>query len=204
MQQVKNIIFDLGGVIMDIDYSRTQHAFETLGVTQFNELFTQYHSSEIFAKLETGKITDEDFYNEFRKEAKINLTDNQITTAWNAMLLGFPAEKINFLKEIKSKYNTFLFSNTNQIHHAAFHKMFYEKYGHFDFGNLFRKAYYSHKIGLRKPLPESFIFILNEQKIKPEETLFIDDTLINIEAAKKLGLQTIYLVAPKNLLNINL
>jgi putative hydrolase of the HAD superfamily len=204
MQQIKNIIFDLGGVIMDIDYRLTQHAFEMLGITGFQELFAQHHSSEIFVKLETGKISDEDFYNEFRKETKTNVTDEQIITAWNAMLIGFSAEKINLLKTLKSKYNTFLFSNTNQIHHAAFHKIFYEKFGHADFDNLFHKVYYSHKIGLRKPLPESSIFILNEQKIKPEETLFIDDTLINIEAAKKLGLQTIYLVAPKNLLNINL
>jgi haloacid dehalogenase superfamily, subfamily IA, variant 3 with third motif having DD or ED len=204
MEGIKNIIFDFGGVIFDIDYNRTQKAFEELGITWFRELFAQQHSSETFVKLETGKISEEDFYNEFRKETKTTLSDEQIKTAWNAMLVRFTSERIDFLKQLKSKYNIFLFSNTNVIHHAAFHKMYREKFGKFDFDDLFHKAYYSHIMGLRKPEPESFFYIIKEQKLNVSETLFIDDTFINIEAAKKLKLQTIHLVAPKTLLNIGL
>ena len=204
MQQFKNIIFDFGGVIFDIDYFRTQQAFEELGITWFHELFAQQHSSEVFAKLETGKISEEDFYEEFRKETKINLTNEQIKTAWNAMLVSYSIDRIELLKQIKNKYNLFLFSNTNVIHHAEFHKMYHEKFGHADLDDLFKKPYYSHIMGLRKPTPESFLYIIEEQKLNVAETLFIDDTFINIEAAKELGLQTIHLVPPKDLLNIGL
>lgn len=204
MRQIKNIIFDLGGVVLNIDYNRTLQSFKNLGITWFHELFAQQHSSEVFAKLETGKISEEDFYNEFRKETKTNLSDEQIKTAWNAMLLDFTTERIALLKQIRNKYNTFLFSNTNSIHYTFFHKKYFETFGHSDFDSLFHKAYYSHIMGLRKPTPESFLYIIEEQKLNVPETLFIDDTLINIEAAKKLGLQTIHLLAPKTLLNIGL
>lgn len=204
MQQIKNIIFDLGGVVLNIDYNRTQRAFENLGITRFHELFAQQHSSDVFAQLETGKISEDDFYNEFRNETGTALSNIQIETAWNAMLLDFRAETIVLLKQIKSKYNIFLFSNTNSIHHTFFHKKYFETFGHSDFDNLFHKAYYSHIMGLRKPTPESFIHIIKEQKLNIPETLFIDDTLINIETANKLGLQTIHLLAPKTLLDINI
>jgi FMN phosphatase YigB (HAD superfamily) len=204
MQKIKNIIFDLGGVFLDIHYHLTQKAFEDLGVTHFHELFTQHHASDIFEKLETGKISEKEFYNEFRSEANILLTDEQIKTAWNALLGRFPKERIDWLKEIKQRYNIYLFSNTNQIHYDAFIKTYEEDFGVNDFNDHFIKAYYSQHMGLRKPYPESFEFILNEQNLVVSETLFIDDTLKNIEGAKKLGLQTYHLVPPARLIDLEL
>jgi haloacid dehalogenase superfamily, subfamily IA, variant 3 with third motif having DD or ED len=204
MQQVKNIIFDLGGVVLDIDYNKTQMAFVNLGITHFHELFAQQNSSDVFAKLETGKISEESFYDEFRKETKKNLSNEQIETAWNAMLLDFTAERINLLEALGKKYNIFLFSNTNAIHHKFFHKKYFETFSKANFDSLFHKAYYSHIMGLRKPTPESFLYIIEEQKLGISETLFIDDTGINIEAAKKLGLQTKLLLAPETLLHLGL
>ena len=204
MQPIKNIIFDLGGIFLDIHYQLTKNAFINLGIKNFDELFTQHHANDLFEDLETGKISETTFYNLFRKEANINLSDEQIKTAWNALLGGFPPKRLDWLQKIKDKYNIYLFSNTNQIHYDAFMKIYEQETGQNDFNKHFIKAYYSQNIGLRKPYPEGFLHILNEQNLVPAETLFIDDTIKNIEGAKAVGLQTIHLIAPKTLLDLSL
>src|SRR4029079_17462432 len=105
MQQIKNIIFDLGGIFLNIDFAKTEQSFVSLGITHFQTLYTQHHSSDLFELLETGKLSPEDFCEAFRKETNSNLTDEQITTAWNALLLDFPLERIQWLESISEKYN---------------------------------------------------------------------------------------------------
>ncbi|MBC7722438.1 MAG: HAD family phosphatase, partial [Pedobacter sp.] len=163
MQPIKNIIFDLGGIFLDIHYHLTKDAFINLGIKNFDDLFTQHHANDLFEDLETGKISENDFYDLFRKEANINLSNEQIKKAWNALLGSFPLEKLKWLKDIKQKYNIYLFSNTNQIHYDAFMKIYEAETGKNDFNQHFIKAYYSQNIGLRKPYPESFLYIINEQ-----------------------------------------
>ncbi len=204
MEQIKNIIFDLGGVFLNIDYPKTQIAFEKSGVVNFHDLFTQHHASPLFENLEIGKISAVEFYDEFRSLSKTNLSNEQIEIAWNAMLLDFPKERLDWLQKIKLKYNIFLFSNTNQIHYDAFMKIYRDNFQADNFNAHFIKAYYSQNIGLRKPYPESFEYILAEQQLDRSQTLFIDDTEKNIEGAKKVGLQTIHLVAPKTILDLHL
>ncbi len=204
MHPIKNIIFDLGGIFLNVNFKITEQAFIDLGVKEFPEFFTQHHANPLFEELETGKISEQEFYNAFRKEAKTNLTNEQIKTAWNALLGGFDKEKIDWLKEIRKKYNVFLFSNTNDIHYNAFMKDYEDAMGVNDFDDHFIKAYYSQHMGLRKPYAASYMHIINEQGLKIEETLFIDDTFKNIEAAKALGLQTIHLVAPQTVLDLDL
>jgi putative hydrolase of the HAD superfamily len=203
MRQIKNIIFDLGGIFLNIDFSKTEKAFREIGVTQFSDFYTQHHASDIFELLETGKITPEEFHHAFVHETGVNITYEQLKNAWTALLLDFPIERVHLLKEIGKYYNTFLLSNTNKIHYDIFIQSFYEQTGE-DFNKYFIKAYYSHEIGLRKPYPESYLCILNEQNIKPQETLFIDDTPKNIEGAKQVGLQTLHLVYPKTVLDLKL
>jgi putative hydrolase of the HAD superfamily len=204
MKQIKNIIFDLGGVFLNIDYPKTQIAFETLGVSDFHDLFTQHHASPLFENLEVGKISSSEFYDEFRSLSKTDLSNEQIEMAWNAMLLDFPKERLDWLEKIKLRYHIFLFSNTNQIHYDAFMKIYRDNFGADNFNDHFIKAYYSQNIGLRKPYPESFEYILAEQQLDRSETLFIDDTLKNIEGANKIGLQTMHLAAPKTILDLHL
>ncbi len=204
MQPIKNIIFDLGGVFLNIDFQLTNKAFKDLGVDCFEEMFNQHHVNDLFELLETGKLSETEFYNAFRKESQSNLTNEQIKTAWNALLLDFPEERIHWLEEIKSKYKIYLFSNTNQIHYDRFILDFAKAFPGKDFNNYFIKAYYSQTLGLRKPNANSFEKILEEQSLKPSETLFIDDTLKNIEGAQKIGLQTVHLVAPLTVLDLGL
>jgi putative hydrolase of the HAD superfamily len=204
MNKIKNIIFDLGGVFMDIDFSRTEKAFVDLGVTNFKELFTQHHASPLFEDLETGKISPEVFYAFFREQTKADLTDEQIKGAWNALLINFPPERLNWLEQIKHKYNIYLFSNTNQIHYDAFMDIFNQETGKDDFNQYFIKAYYSQTLGLRKPYKESYLKIIEEQNLIAAETLFIDDTPKNITGAKEAGLQAILLAPPLTVLDLDL
>lgn len=204
MSNIKNIIFDLGGVFMNLDYRKMEQSFIDLGIANFSELFTQHHSSPLFEDLETGKISNEEFYAGLRKIAQVNLSDSQIRDAWNAILLDFPAERLDWLDEINKKYQIFLFSNTNQIHYDAFMAIFKAQTGKHDFNQYFIKAYYSQELGLRKPYKESYQKIIDEQKLIPAETLFIDDTLKNIEGAKQVGLQTFHLAPPMTVLDLKL
>jgi len=204
MQKIKNIIFDLGGIFLEIHYQKTKDAFTNLGIEDFDAFFTQHHANHLFEDLETGKISEPEFYERFRQDGKVNFTDAEIKEAWNAMLGNFPLERIEWLKTIKTKYNVFLFSNTNQIHYDAFMSIYESNTGKADFNDHFIKAYYSQYLGLRKPYADSFLAILEEQNLLAEETLFIDDTIKNIEAADTLGIQTIHLVAPKTVLDLAL
>lgn len=193
MTGIKNILFDLGGVFLDINYQLTEKAFIDLGITDFDQRFNQQFSNTLFEELETGKLTPEIFYNRFRDETGTMLTNEAIETAWNALLLDFPVERLEWLEEIRRKYPVYLYSNTNIIHYQCFMKMFEQKFEGKNLNEYFRTAYYSHELGLRKPYPPSYTKIMELENLNPAETLFIDDTLKNITGAKEAGLQTLWL-----------
>ncbi len=204
MQNIKNIIFDLGGVILNIDFKQTELAFAKLGIGNFNAYYTLQTSTPLFHDLETGMITPEIFYDKLRELLQLPLSNEEIKNAWNALLLDFPKERIEWLKKIKKKYKIYLLSNTNKIHYDAFIRLYKEQIDDNNFNNLFIKAYYSHQIKLRKPSKESFEFVLKQENLIADETVFIDDLLPNIETAKQMGLQTIYLLTPKTILELDL
>ncbi|HEY8688969.1 MAG TPA: HAD family phosphatase [Chitinophagaceae bacterium] len=193
MQNIKAIIFDFGGVILNIDYNKTDKAFKDLGIKNFDEMYSQKNANPLFHDLEEGKINEEEFYDAFRKSSHVELTDEQIKTAWNAMLLKYREEALHTLKVIKQKYKLYLLSNTNIIHHTAFNKIYQDQIYHGLLNDYFDKAYYSHEISHRKPGKEVYEYVLKENNLSPSETLFIDDSIQNINAAKALGLQTIFL-----------
>jgi putative hydrolase of the HAD superfamily len=155
MNNIKNIIFDLGGVFIDINYQKTEVAFINAGITNFNELYNQHRASSVFEDLETGKISASFFYNELRNISKTQISDTAIKSAWNAMLGDFLLKEIDWLASIKNKYRLFLYSNTNQIHYEAFTRLFQQETGNSNFDDYFIKAYYSHMFGLRKPYAAS-------------------------------------------------
>ncbi len=196
MQYIKNIIFDLGGVLLTLDYKKTETAFVDLGVINFTQLYNQQKASPLFEQLETGKIENEAFYDEFKKKANINLPNHQLETAWCAMLGHFPAEVLEFLDDIKRRYNIYLFSNTNRIHHLAFQNIYRQQTGKQNFDDFFIKAWYSHDAGIRKPYAETYRRLLQMENLVAEETLFIDDSEVNIIGASEAGLQTTWLRDP--------
>lgn len=199
--KIKNIIFDLGGVVLNVDYHLTSQKFAQLGMKNFEDLYSQAHQNQLFDEFEMGKISSDDFLKTLQNLTNNSLNFQQITDAWNAMILDYPISRLQLLEQIKHQYNTFLLSNTNSIHEKEFTAKLQRTTNYQNLDTLFNKVYYSHLIGYRKPQPEAYLFILKENNLSAEETLFIDDSIQNIEGAQRVGLQTIYLKKGMNLEN---
>lgn len=193
MKNIRNIILDFGGVILNIDYKLTEQAFIDLGVTDFQQRYSQMQQTELFDLLETGKISGDEFIVSLKKSIGLDIADHRIIAAWNAMLLDLPLRRLQILQQLQLHYNLFLLSNTNEIHELAFNKTLKTLTGFDSIGVFFDKIYFSHRVGMRKPNAEIFQHILDENSLKAEHTLFIDDSPQHIEGAKSLGIQTIYL-----------
>ncbi|TLX71670.1 HAD family phosphatase [Labilibacter sediminis] len=192
---IKNIIFDWGGVITNIDYGATINAFEKYGIENFEEYYSKTHQSELFILHETGQISPDEFRASLIKETRVPISDEELDSAWMAMLKETPFENIELLESLKNKYRLFLLSNTNAIHVKRYSEVLKEKLG-LDNGlsDLFEEVYYSHEVGMKKPDVKIFKYLMEENKLKPSETLFIDNSIQNIDAAKSLGLKTIQLI----------
>jgi putative hydrolase of the HAD superfamily len=193
MEGIKNIIFDLGGVILNIDYMLSHKAFSDLGFPDFDDMYSKLKQNHLFDDLETGRITADTFIATIQQQSKIPLHESDIVKAWNAMLLDFPLRRLQILQQLQLHFNTFLLSNTNEIHEKEFNSRLQQTCGYPTLAVFFDKIYLSHRIGLRKPHPEVFEKILNDNNLKAHETLFIDDSIQHIEGAKAVGLQTIHL-----------
>ena len=196
---IKNIIFDLGVVLLNLDFQKTMTAFKNLGISNIEEVFTRYNQLGFFDDFEKGLISPEEFREEIRKILKTKVTDEQIDEAWNAMILDFPVDRINFVLECRNTYRTFLLSNTNAIHFHVYNNQIKEKYKINNLSDLFEKAYYSYRVGLRKPGKEIFELLINENSLNPQETLFIDDAPQHIATAHSLGIKTFHFVPPAKL-----
>ena len=192
MKNCKAVIFDLGGVLLNIDYRLTIEAFNELGMKNADLFYSKKIQNPIFDKIEEGAINPKEFLDALQKECK-NASIEQVENAWNSILLDLPVNRLDCIKKLKNNYKIFLLSNTNEIHIKAFRKKIGEKQWE-AFSSLFDKMYLSHQIGFRKPGKEAFQIILEENKLKPNEVFFIDDSPQHIEAAKKLGLHCHYLV----------
>jgi putative hydrolase of the HAD superfamily len=192
MRGIKNIIFDLGGVIINLDNQRTTDAFVALGLKNIKEYFGHGHAASFFKDYEVGKLTDQEFIDAIRATG-LNATDQAIVESWNALLLDFPAERIHLLQQLRNNYRIFLFSNTNALHLAALQAIYTRTFGTGSLEDLFEKTYYSHLLGMRKPDKASYEFILKENGLVGSETLFVDDAIINVEGAEQAGLKGLYL-----------
>ena len=188
----KNILFDLGGVILDINVQATLKQFYELGFPAELMQFPNSMTTDLYFRYETGKLDTEQFRNEIRKAAGIEMTDHAFDEAWNAMLVGFPEERIALLKRLSKRYNLYMLSNTSSLHVKVFEKMYLEAAGE-PMQEVFKKIYYSHEIAWHKPDLEAWEYVLNDAHIKAEETLFLDDNIHNIKASQELGFQTIHI-----------
>jgi putative hydrolase of the HAD superfamily len=200
---VKNIIFDLGGVLLNLDQDRSREAFIQLGIAQIDELFKAGPTDSFFRKYETGHLTDEEFIAAARAHAHAGTARDQLQVAWNSMLLDFPEERVRFLDSLKHKYRIFLFSNTNSLHVQSFRKSFRDVHGR-ELDSLFEKVWYSHIIKRRKPDLEAYRFVLEDGQLTAAETLFVDDTLVNVEGALAAGLQARHLQKGMSILDLRL
>lgn len=201
MPSIRNIIFDLGGVLLRIDFAHMEKVFARLGVADFGRYYNQHEASEVFTRLETGRISPNAFADALRRMTGKPLTNRQIEEAWTSMILDFPEGIVGLLQRLQQRYRLFLFSNTNIIHVPVFeHKL--TGLGVASPDELFEAVYYSHELGLRKPDPEAFEEVLRRSGLQASETVFIDDTIGNIRGAASVGLHTILLSAPRTLADL--
>lgn len=199
LKGIKNIIFDLGGVVINLDYKISIEEFKKLGLKDFDVFFA---GNSVLNKWDRGRITIKEFLTEIKKFLPDSVTDEQVINAWNAMLLDFPRERADLLKKLRIKYRTFLLSNTNELHLDCHFKWLKKWYGINDLSPFFEKQYYSNIIGMRKPDAEVYEFILSDRGLKPEQTLFIDDNLQNVEGAIKCGIRSLHLQQPTTILDV--
>ncbi|MEE4286624.1 MAG: HAD family phosphatase [Mariniphaga sp.] len=193
LTNIKNIVFDLGNVLLNLDFDASIQAFQKLGLNSEVVNRQQAYADPVFYELEVGKTTPQ----EFRKRVRRILnnpeaTDQQIDDAWCAMIHDIPAKRVQMLKELAKNYNVYLFSNTNAIHINRLHGEFREIYG-IEFPSLFVKDFYSHELHERKPDLASYTKVIELSGIIPGETLFVDDLEKNISGAEKAGLKTFWL-----------
>ncbi|MGV8828348.1 MAG: HAD family hydrolase [Breznakibacter sp.] len=189
-EAVDTIIFDLGGVLVDLDIARTIGAFDQLGLSQLASEINKGHHTGLLAQLEKGLIDENDFFDQIQRLSPHGISIPQIEMAWNAMLVGFPKERVAVLEELKNKKTLLLLSNTNSIHHRHFDGM---ANGYRSLSLLFHRTWYSYQMKLSKPDPQIFEAVIRHHGLERKTTLFVDDSLANVEAANCLGLQTLHI-----------
>ena len=202
MNPINAIIFDLGGVLLDINYQLTIEAFNNLGCSDFESIYNQQKQSQLFDDFETGKVSSETFRKSLQKQMEFSISNVEFDNAWNKMLLQFPEKRIELLEKLNKKFSLFLLSNTNEIHIKAFKKIISSSIGYERFENCFKKVYFSSEIGNRKPNASCFEMVLSENKLSAAKTLFIDDSIQHVEGAYKIGIKTLLIESGEELVSI--
>lgn len=191
-EKIKNIIFDFGGVICDIDINRTIEKFNLFGPgkEEYDKIPKSPSSAfeDLVARYETGLVTSAEFRETIRAYYVSSPDDQAIDDAWNALLIGIPEKRMQLLENLKNHYRLFLLSNSNEIHFQSYLRDFMEKYKYKDFNEIFEKIYFSYLIHQRKPDKGIFNFVISDLGIIPSETLFVDDMLPNVEGANSVGI----------------
>ena len=202
LKGIKNIILDLGRVILTIDLDNTINAFKEFGFPDLNELDIVFSRNPFFRQFELGLIPKEQFFSGISEVCSKKPSEKAIEKAWNSMIGEYIEGTIPLIENLGRKYRLFLLSNTNEIHEKEYNKRLKHEHGIENLSVIFEKVYYSHTLHLSKPDPEIFKFVLNERHLVPEETLYIDDILVHIESAVKLGIRGFHLDLPLKLTEI--
>lgn len=187
--KIKNLIIDLGVVLIDLEPQRCYDKFKTYGVRDIELLAGASYKSGLFYELEKGNISPDTFRRELCKLIGKQLTTGQIDSAWNSFLLDIPAYKLDLLLGLREKYMVYLLSNTNTIHWEWIRQNCF-KYKGFEVKDFFDKIYLSFEMHQIKPDKEIFQTVLTDANLKPEETFLIDDAAANCRMAETLGIKT--------------
>jgi len=214
LTNIKNIFFDLGGVLLDIDFKKTFDAFEALGIPDAHNINSRPEVLGLFIDLECGMFTASQFLGRFRelvlsstgpgfrRDDNRTITDQEIIDAFNALLLDFIPGHIELVQKLSTKYRVFLLSNTNAIHAECYNGRLKKNYGIENLDALMEKAFYSHDLGCRKPDHQIYLKALEQSGVKAEESLFIDDLQENVEAARECGMESVKVDKEFTVLNI--
>lgn len=189
ISNISYIIFDLGGVVIDLDPEATYKGFAEISGKPLSMVKSLVAEAEFFKQYERGEIDDPTFRAHLREELEFTGEERLLDEAWNAMLGPITKERFAKLEELAKSYNLFVMSNTNEIHVRRFLNIAKYTSPQKDFHDYFKEVYFSQEVGARKPEPQAWQVILNDHQLNPAQCLFIDDNADNIEAASKLGIQ---------------
>lgn len=192
---IKTIIFDLGGVLYDLDRQRCVDALQRAGFDNVDQMLTNYKQTGVFQQLEDGVIAADRFYEEIRQITGKDISDEAIKNAWDAFLVEIPDYKLEMVLNLRKRFQIFMLSNTNEIHFGDAIPRAFEKDGR-SIHDYFDRLYLSYKMNVSKPNPSIFHQLISDSGIDPAETLFIDDSPENIRVADEIGFNT-YLAKPK-------
>ena len=187
---IRNIIFDLGDVLLPIDFDAPVAKFKMLGLKGFENLYSKIGQSDVFDLLEQGKISESKFRDSMREMSGENWTDKQIDDAWNSMLLDYRKGTVDMLRSLGETYNVYLLSNTNSIHFRFYNQKMIDNFEPKGLSSFFKIAFYSHEMDCRKPSEEIFQKVIDTANVLPSETIFIDDNADNIRTANRMGFST--------------
>ena len=186
-KKIKNIVFDLGGVLVDLDFKAAINGLQKAGFAKVKEQLQSFDREGIFQKFELGEMTAEEFRTAIRENSTMTLTDEEIDALWNAMLLEIPREKLELILDLRGKYMVYLLSNTNSIHWDYVCKNAFNYRG-FRVNDYFEETFLSYEMHLAKPDKAIYEKVLQDANLLAEETLFIDDSEANCKAAEEVGI----------------
>lgn len=189
ISNISYIIFDLGGVIIDLDMDASYRAFAEISSKPFDQVKTLAAEADFFKKYEKGEIDDPTFRAHLREELEFTGAEELLDEAWNAMLGPITKERFDKLEVLANDFDLFVMSNTNEIHARRFLNIAKYTSPNKGFHDYFKEVYFSQEVGARKPEPQAWQVILNDHQLDATKGLFIDDNASNIEAAEKLGLK---------------
>lgn len=189
---LKNVLFDLGGVILDLNVNGTLESFLDMGFPKELLTYPENMYTDIFYRYETGRLTTPEFRDVIRKQAGVNFADEDFDAAWCKMLSKVPEKRTRLLKSLAEDYHLYILSNTSELHIEKFREMF-EKTAGFQLSDVFVKCFYSYETGHHKPDEQAFTHVLSDAGINAGETLFLDDNIHNIKSAGSLGFNVIHI-----------
>lgn len=186
---IKNIVFDFGGVIVDIDRDKAVQAFIKLGLADADARLDKYHQTGIFQELEEGKLSADEFRQELGKLCGRELTMEETKQAWLGFFNEVDLRKLDYIQELKNTHHLYLLSNTNPfVMSWACSPEFSSKA--IPLNDYCDRLYLSYQVGYTKPAPQIFDFMIEDANLIPSETLFVDDGASNIQIGKELGFKT--------------
>lgn len=188
--KITAIIFDFGGVILQLDEHKTYNELSRILKVDKETLHTLVLQTTKFYEFECGNISSQEFIDFIHSVSNVPVSSNEIIDAWNAMLLDLPPKRVDLLLSLKNQYRTFLLSNTNALHETCFVENIRNQGYDICLQDMFETVWYSHILGLRKPNEDIFIEVAKQAQLIPQQTLFLDDRADNIATAHALGFKT--------------
>lgn len=186
------IIFDLGGVIIDISPQASMQAFADLTKKPVLQITESIRQAGVFEQYESGLLTDEEFFELLRQTLDSNISSEKLIGAWNALLGNIPVHKVETIQALSKKYRLFLLSNTNKIHYNAVQQILADSTQITSFDSILEGVVLSYEVRMRKPESSIYKHVVDTFGLLPSRTLFIDDHLPNVEAAANFGIGSVH------------